>query len=79
MSSPRLRWRIRDLDVLEIVLPNGSNRIHVDAYGEDGDRRADDGILNEVWFTGSNESRRLSVRAVVVGRISESGRHLEEA
>lgn len=75
MSCPRLYWRIGDLDVLEIVLANGSNRVDIDAYGEDSDHRADDGILNEVWFTGSNEGRRLSARAVVVGRVSESCRH----
>lgn len=77
MSSLRLCWRIRDLDVLEIVLADGSNRVDVDAYSKGGDRSADDGILNEVRFTGSNESRRLSARAVVVGRVPESCRHLE--
>lgn len=50
----------------------GAGGVLTDAYGEDSDHRADDGILNEVWFTGSNEGRRLSARAVVVGRVSES-------
>lgn len=51
----------------------GTGRL-TDAYSEGSDSRADNSILDEVGLSGTDQSRRLSELAVVVGRASEPKR-----
>lgn len=63
----RLSGRIRNLDILEVVLPNCADGIPVNSSNERKEPKAGQSILEEIWPSRSNKSRALSQFPIVVG------------
>lgn len=62
----RFSGNIGNLDIIEVVLADGTESVIIDTADNSDKAEAGQSILEEVWATSANQSRPLTETAIVV-------------